>query len=207
MKRRQNSMVLIAFLCCVFAMSAGAQNAYVDQPFLQDFSEKVPLAPSVGDAKLLKVRADRNGRISVLSDKGLLQVHEGRLVPDRLHRPLADMHVVDIETHDGQFVYLTDEFILSNAWAGKLLVEHQVSGAHRLVMGKDSDFLVVGDKQSVLFHDGKPVQDWKQRASDVKQAVFYSERERYLLLTRGTIEVLGRNMNGTLFFEMPGELF
>lgn len=202
MKRRQNSMVLTIFLGCVFAMSAGAQNAYVDQPFRQDFSEKVPLGPGVGDAKLLKVRADRNGRISVLSDKGLLQVHEGRLVPDRLHRPLADMHIVDMETHDGQFVYLTDEFVLSNAWAGKLLVEHQVSGAHRLVMGKDSDFLVVGDKQSVLFHNGKPVQDWKQRASDVKQGVFYGERERYLMLTRGTIEELGRNMNRTLFFEM-----
>ncbi len=202
MRRRQNTIALTALLCCAFAATADTQNAYVDRPFSQDFSEKVPLAPGLRGMKLLKVRADRNGRISILSDKGLLQVYEGQLVPDHLHRPLADMPILDMETHDGQFVYLTDEFVLGNAWAGKLLVEHQVPGAHRLVMGKDSDFLVVGDKQSVLFHDDKPVQDWKKGGSDVKQGLFYRERERYLLLTRNTIEELGRDMDGTLFFEM-----
>jgi hypothetical protein len=80
----------------------------MDRAFTQDFSEKAPLAPVLRDAKLLKVRADRNGRIIVLSDKGLLRIHEGRLVPDRLYRPLVDMHLVDIDTHDGQFVYVTD---------------------------------------------------------------------------------------------------
>jgi hypothetical protein len=124
-------MVQIAFLCCVFAVSAGARDTYMDRPFVQDFSEKVPLGPSVSDAKLLKVRADRNGRVSVLSDKGLLQVHEGRLVPDRFHRPLADMHIVDIEVQDGQFVYFTDETMLSNAGAGKLWMPKPASQDER----------------------------------------------------------------------------
>lgn len=94
---------------------------HVDRPFLQDSSEQVPLAAEVKDAKLLKVRMDRNGRILVLSDKGLLQVHAGTLRPERQHRPLADMQIKDMEIQDGQFVYLTDRFVLSNASAGRLL--------------------------------------------------------------------------------------
>ncbi|MBN1509851.1 MAG: hypothetical protein JW955_23595 [Sedimentisphaerales bacterium] len=124
-------MLWLWSVCCLCTHVEAAQQTYVDRPFVQDFSEKVPLAPSVGNAELRKVRADRNGRICVLSDKGLLQVHEGRLVPERLHRPLADMHIVDIETQDGQFVYVTDEFILSNAGAGKLHVPNPASEDER----------------------------------------------------------------------------
>ncbi|UCD48956.1 MAG: hypothetical protein JSW27_15635 [Phycisphaerales bacterium] len=103
------------------AIAEAASRVHVDRPFVQDYSEKIPLATDLRGAKLLKVRADRNGRILVLSDKGLLQVHEGRLKPDRLHRPLSDMNIEDMDIHQGQFVYLTDESVLSNAWAGRLL--------------------------------------------------------------------------------------
>jgi hypothetical protein len=116
---------ILAFCPCVHATDT--PRAYEDRPFVQDFSEEVPLVQSVGNVKLLKVRADRNNRISVLSDKGLLQVHEGRLVPDHLHRPLADMRIVDIKTRDGQFIYVTDKSVLSNAGAGKLWVANRTS--------------------------------------------------------------------------------
>jgi len=102
------------------ACAANTFRDYVDHPFIQDSSQKIPLAADLGSAKLLKVRADRNGRVLVLSDQGLLQVHEGRLKPDRQHRPLTDMKIEDMDIHQGQFVYLTDEFVLSNAWAGRL---------------------------------------------------------------------------------------
>jgi len=113
--------VTLAFLANPAAFAEDASRTHVDHPFVQDYGEKVPLVADLGGAKLLKVRADRNGRILVLSDKGLLQVHEGRLKPDRLHRPLADMKIEDMDIYQGQFVYLTDEYVLSNAWAGRLL--------------------------------------------------------------------------------------
>ena len=113
--------ISLALLAGPVAATESASRVYVDRPFVQDYSEKVPLTAELNGAKLLKVRADRNGRILVLSDKGLLQVHEGRLKPDRLHRPLTDMQIRDIDTYQGQFVYLTDEYVLSNAWAGRLL--------------------------------------------------------------------------------------
>ena len=135
--------------------ASNASRVYVDRPFLQDYSEKVPLAASLGKAELLKVRADRNGRILVLSDKGLLQVHEGRLKPDRLHRPLADMQIKDIDVHQGQFVYLTDESVLSNAWAGRLLLHHDVPDAKLLAMENRSDVMVSGDsRKQLVFDDG-----------------------------------------------------
>ncbi len=192
MKRKQTTMVLTAFLCCALGASADARNAYIDRPFPQDFSEKVPLAPGVGDARLLKVRADRNGRISILSDKGLLQIHEGLLVPDRLHRPLADMHILDIETHDGQFVYLTDKLVVSNAWAGKLLVEHQVPGAHLLAMSNESDFVVVGDEKAVFFERQKRIEEWNEAGKWTKQVAFDHERERYLFLDERNIRLFGK---------------
>jgi hypothetical protein len=192
MRGRQRMTGLTVVLCCTFVINAGAQNAYVDRPFLQDVSEKVPLAPDLRGAELLKVRADRNGRISVLSDKGLLQVSEGRLVPDRLHRPLADSHIVDIETHDGQFVYLTDKLVLSNAWAGKLLVEHQVSGAHLLAMSNESDFVVVGDEKAVFFERQKPVEEWSGAGKGTKQVAFDHEREQYLFLDERNMRLFGK---------------
>lgn len=113
-------VLLLCGVCCLCLQAQATQRTYTDRSFVQDFSEKIPLTPELRDAKLLKVRADRNSRICVLSDKGLLQIHEGRLVPDRLHRPLTDMHIVDIDTQDGHFIYSTDEFTLSNAGAGRL---------------------------------------------------------------------------------------
>ena len=157
----------LVFLCLIgwaFAQAAGEPaRVYQDRPFIQDYSEKIPLATNLAGAKLMKVRADRNGRILVLSDKGLLQPHEGRLKPDRLHRPLTDMEIRDMVVHEGQFVYLTDKWVLSNAWAGQLLSEHGTADARRLAMGDGRNFLVAD--------------------ANTEQIVFDAARRRFLILT------------------------
>jgi len=106
---------------------------HVDRPFIQDTSEQIPLGPEVRDAKLLKVRMDRNGRILVLSDKGLLRVHAGQLRPDRQDRPLADMQIKDIAVHQGQFAYTTDRQVLSGASAGRILIDREAPEARSLL--------------------------------------------------------------------------
>jgi len=156
----------LVFLCLIgwaFAQATGEPaRVHRDRPFVQDYSEKIPLATDLTGVKLMKVRADRNGRILVLSDKGLLQPHEGRLKPDRLHRPLVDMEIRDMDIHEGQFVYLTDKAVLSNAWAGRLLAEHQTPDACLLAMAHGQDFMV-GD-------------------SKVKQIAFDAARRQFLVL-------------------------
>jgi hypothetical protein len=169
---------------------------------LQDSSEKVPLAPELGGATLRKVRADRNGRVIVLSDRGLLQVHEGALRPDRQYRPLSDAKIRDIDVFQGEFVYLTDRQVLSNAWGGRLLVEHQVPGAHLLAMGSESSFLVIGEGQSVLFEQQQPVQKWETGEKWIKQAAFDSEQQRYFLLTDRGFRLLAPRVSAMGLFEM-----
>ncbi|MEN6334466.1 MAG: hypothetical protein ABFE01_09410 [Phycisphaerales bacterium] len=112
--------------------------SHVDRPFIQDTSEQIPLGPEVRDAKLIKVRMDRNGRILVLSDKGLLQVHASQLRPDRQDRPLADMQIKDIAIHQGQFVYATDTQALSGASAGRILIDREAPEACSLLADDDS---------------------------------------------------------------------
>jgi hypothetical protein len=165
----------LALVTSPAAFADDASGVYVDRPFVQDYSEKIPLAADLSDAKLLKVRADRNGRILALSDKGLLQVHEGRLKPDRLHRPLADMQIRDIDVHQGQFVYLTDKCVLSNAWAGRLLLHHDVPDAGLLAMENLSDIVVGSDP-------------WKQLAFD-------ASRRRFLILDDTGLWFTSRQVN------------
>jgi len=177
----------MAILCCVLVtggvlVAKETARTCRDLPFLQDYSEKVPLASELHGAQLRKVRADRNGRVLVLSDKGLLQIHEGRLKPDRLHRPLTDMKIEDMEVCQGQFVYLTDESALSNAWAGRFLVSHNMRDAERLAMGTAFDFLVAGGERVTCFRGSEAGRELSTEGG-VRQAIFDPARRQFLVLT------------------------
>jgi hypothetical protein len=182
------------YLTCVCVMLATAatgavqkaSQSYKDRPFTQDFSERVPLDSSLRGVQLLEVRADRNGRIAVLSDKGLLQVYGDKLRPDRLHRPLANMKIRDIEAHQGQFAYLTDRQVLSNAWAGRLLVDHNVPDASLLAMGEDFQFLLAADRSVALFNQ-QGQRHIMKTPETVTQAAFDEARGRFLLLAGSTL--------------------
>lgn len=196
------TVLSITFLLALSSSAGAAMPAYIDRPFLQDSSEKIPLGSHTGDMKLVKVRADRNGRIVVLSDKGLLQVDAGTLKPDRQYRPLADMQIKDVEVFQDEFVYLTDRCVLSNAGAGRLLVEHRVSGAHKLAMASESSFLIVGEEQGVLFEEQEPVQTWGAAEKSIKQVAFDRAIERYLLLDDIGLLTWGRRMRSMAGLEV-----
>ncbi|MHC4120047.1 MAG: hypothetical protein ACYSWO_21345, partial [Planctomycetota bacterium] len=104
--------ICAAFITAPLAYPMDAPHSYKDRPFFQDFAEKTHVCEELAGVELLAVRSDRNGRILVLSDKGLLQIHNGELVPDRLYRPIDDMQVQGLETYRGQFIYLTDKAVL-----------------------------------------------------------------------------------------------
>jgi hypothetical protein len=169
----------------ILALAVSARettSVHIDRPFTQDYAEKIPLAPHTGGVKLLKVCTDRNGHVAVLSNRGLFLLDAGILRPDRRCRPLADVNITDIQVVRGEFTYLTDNRVLSNAWAGRFLWDHHVSGVKRLAAGEDDEVLVVGSNRAVRFHGSEPVQDWQVDAAGIKQAVFDTKRKRYLLL-------------------------
>ena len=164
------------------AFSNNVRHFYEDRPFIQDFSEKVPLSEELAGIKLSVVRCDRNGRILVLSNKGLLQVYNGQLVPDKTYRPLADMRIKNLETYRGQFIYLTDKAILSNAWAGSLLIPYKMPDARLFVPGSNFDFLLAGEKSIAYFSQGKQVEEWQTDRNEAKQILFDRTHNRFLLL-------------------------
>ena len=196
------------FLCVMLVTAAATttpkpSRPYEDRPFTQDFSEKVPLERSLHDTRLLKVRADRNGCVLILSDKGLLQVSRDRLRPDRLHRPLANMQIRDMETHQGQFVYLTDRQVLGNAWAGRFLVDHNMPDASLLAMGENFQFLLAADRNAA--HFGPQGQSHTATMSAaVREATFDQARRRFLLLAGNTLSCLEPGTSASPTFQHDG---
>jgi hypothetical protein len=175
--------ILATFIITPLTHSTDASRSYQDRPFLQDYAQKVPLSEGLAGAKLSAARSDRNGRILVLSDKGLLRIHNGELVPDHLYRPIRDMQVRGLETYRGRFVYLTDEAVLSNAWAGKVLMPHMMAEAGLFEMGEDFDFLLTGGNTLGYFHEGKRVEALKIPRTGIRQLVFDRRRNRFLVLS------------------------
>ena len=130
----------------------GQQPVYKDVPFWQDWSEYVYLKDTI-HTHLQTVFSDRNQSIQVLSSKGLMKPYKDHLVEDRLYRPLTDMNIRDLIRYQHQFVYLTDQAILSNAWAGKLYIPHPLQTAHTFSGGNNFDFLIGSDTKWVYLNN------------------------------------------------------
>ena len=122
------------------------QPVYQDIVFMQDYAvkyifEDTTLVPQ-------KVITDRNGIIQVLASYKLFRTNNGHfqypgnLVPDNNYVPMADMKITDLIDYQDQFVYLDDNAVLSNAWAGKLLSKHGMPLAKTHCGGDDFGFLV-----------------------------------------------------------------
>jgi len=171
------------FIIAPFAYSKNLQHFYKDRPYLQDCAEKIPLSEELAGTELSVVSSDRNGRVLVLSNKGLLQIHNGKLVPDQQHRPLLDMQIRSMDTYRDQFVYLTDKVVLSNAWAGQFYVLHKIPDVGLFMMGSNFDFLVTGKDICAYFERGKSVDKWEIAQRQIKQPFFDRMRDRFLLLS------------------------
>jgi len=198
--------IFFAAICSVFitahsAYPANPPHHYEDRPFLQDFAEKIPLSEELAGTELSTVRSDRNGRILVLSDKGLLRIHNKELVPDRQYRPIRDMQVKSLDTCRDQFVYLTDKAVLSNAWAGKLLVPHKVFGAGLFEMGSNFDFLLAARDTLAYFDQGKRIDKWNMPQAAIRQLLFDRARNRFLILSDDRLNCYAPGKESTKVFE------
>lgn len=159
------------------------RDFYKDSPYLQDYAEKIPLSSELAGTKLSSVHSDRNGRILVLSDKGLLQIHNNKLVPDMQHRPLRDIRIINMDTYRNQFVYLTDKVVLSNAWAGKFYVRHEMADVGLFEMRRNFDFLLSGKNSLAYFEQSKKIETLETTQRSIKQLLFDKKRNRFLILS------------------------
>jgi len=198
--------VLYALLSMTLPASAKVQPFYLDRPFLQDYAEKIPLSEELAGVKLIKVRSDRNGRVLILSQVGLLQAQSGKLVADRQYRPMLDMKIKDLDTFGNQFVYLTDKVVFSNAWAGRFSVPHQMPDVKSFKLAGDFDFLVTAKDCVAYFHEGQAAFKQQIEQIQIKQLQFERQRNRFLLLSERQLDAFspgkevatvfkGRNLN------------
>jgi len=200
-------------VCWVFSItgitySNDGWHFYEDRSFVQDSAKKILLCEELSGAGLSAARCDRNGRILVLSNKGLLQLspdrdgqaRDGRLVPDRQYRPLLDMKIRGLDTYREQFVYLTNELVFANAWAGRFCVRHGLPDAELFQMGSDFGFLAA-EKDAIGFFSGGVSVDKLETAQPVKQLLFDPTHNRFLILAENQITCLAPGGKITKVFE------
>ncbi len=178
------------FISCSQKNISGIQPKHEDRIFQQDYSIKYESADP--ESSLLKVYADRNGIIQILSSKGLLHpfsgamLYPGTLVADDTYRPLKNKKISAIGTYQDQLVYLDDQAVLSNAWAGELYSRHGLPGASVFSGGDDFSFLL-SDGKTLQYIKGSQVL-WEEKSNEpVQDIVFNNEKHSFLILTKGQI--------------------
>src|SRR5690606_27260304 len=126
MKNITSCLISLVFVLAVVSCNSTQENvpagsAPKDTVFLQDYSIKYYFNDEVVPKKVFE---DRNGTIQILTEEGLYRPHAGEflypgeLVLDRTYLPMADKKISGMGTYQNQFVYVDDEAVLGNAWAG-----------------------------------------------------------------------------------------
>ena len=170
-------------LSFVLSVSLSAQQ-YTDKPYHQDYSDKFELDSSLENANLLQIRSDRNEAIKIISSTGLLQAWDKKVTNDIRYRPLADMQLIAMERYQGQFVFLTDKAVLSNAWAGKIYIDHGIKSPTQFAIGEAFTILIASQDELALFRDGKKL--WSKTESDLTPiaTLFDKKGKRFIVLTK-----------------------
>src|SRR5690554_978998 len=133
-------------------------SAYQDRPFLQDYSIKYYIEE---DVELKKVFADRNNTLQVMTDQGLFRPHAGQflypgeLIRDRTYLPMSDKNLSGMDLYQNQFIYLDDEAVFGNAWAGSVYIKHQLDQPGLVASGNRFDFLIADGQFLEYLSDSK----------------------------------------------------
>ncbi|RLD79288.1 MAG: hypothetical protein DRJ10_09040, partial [Bacteroidetes bacterium] len=109
------------------------------------------------------------------------------LVENMLYRPLIDMNILAIEKYEDQFVYLTNNAVLSNSWAGKFYIEHSLKDPKQFVVAHDFTTLVAGTGELALFQDSKRAWSKSLTNFDPINLIFDKKGKRFLILTEDAV--------------------
>lgn len=161
--------LIVLMNACGRAPSSGTAS-YTDTVFLQDYSVKYYAED--GHAALKRVYVNNDGKVQILAASGLQHVHDGRflypgkVVDDRTYRFMAAKKIVDMVPCQGQFVYLDTHAIISNAWSGRLYIEHEVANPTTFAANDSLEFLVT-DGRVVHFIQHDEVK-WKRKVPEAE---------------------------------------
>ena len=182
-----NELRLLLIGLLVFFTACSQQ--YKATPFIQDYAEKYELNTEEPVPDLYEVRSDRNKTINILSADGLLQPWGKKLVTDQLYRPMSDMKIISINSYQNQFVYLTDKAILSNAWAGKFYINHNIDNCTHFALGDEFSALVAANGKLAFFRDSKMI--WEKSLDDFKpiELLFDENKKHFIILSENALYI------------------
>ena len=195
MERTLRKVFILLLLVATLTHSrlAVAQRSEIykaDIPFIQESSIKYDFNNT--RVELKKVVADRNGYIQVLSSHGLLRPRDGEmlfpgtLVKDVQYRPTSDKGIKDIAGYKNQIVYIDDQAVFSNAWAGKLFSRHKMPNSKLFAAGNDFAFLISDGMNLNLLKDSET--EWKGIADgSVNEIKFDAKNSVFWILTENSI--------------------
>ena len=150
-------LLLLTSVPGTYAFGQPAQKhvaVYADTTFMQDYSVKYNFD---GDGtQLYAVQTDGEGKVQLLASDGLKHLRNGQflypgdVVDDNSYRFMSAKDIAGIALCKGEFVYLDKHVIFSNAWSGRLFVEHQLEAPVAFAANDSSEFLVT-DGRAVHF--------------------------------------------------------
>jgi hypothetical protein len=174
------------------------QQFYIDKPYIQEYSVRYYLTDDQPAKKLVGLSADRDWHIQILSDKGVLVPDNGRLfypgklIPDVAYTPIIPKKIKALLTYKKHTVYLDNKQIFSNAWTGKLQIDHELSEARYFAAGKEFHFMVSDGKQLAYFdRDGKKL--WKKKFPGLKQMSYQPSQNCFILVSENQVSACNEN--------------
>lgn len=193
--------VLFAFISCssqtdpVSDYNTKGQPVHTDKPYNQDYSIKYYLSDEQPENELFAISADRNNHIHILSEDGILVpdngslFYSGGLIKDLSYTPMLPKKIAGIITYKDHTVYLDDKHVFSNAWAGKIQIEHQMPNARIFAAGPDFHFLVSdGSKLFYLNRSGNKL--WEGTLDGIKEIKYHPAKNRFILTTPNQVAEL-----------------
>jgi len=151
-----------SFIFSLFTLHASAQSGsggvFHDVKFTQEYA--IIFSTPLETQSEFSLAADQNGNIQVLNNWELLRPSGGyfqdwgTLIADQSYLPMKDKKIAAISSYQGQLVYLDDQALFSNAWAGSLFIKHGLSKPDIFEGGEDFDFLIASDN-SIQYLDNK----------------------------------------------------
>ena len=202
MKTIHSRLFVLAFFVLVFygcyekkdsvradePFNPSGQPVYRDVPFVQDYSVRYYLPEQFRHATLKAVSSNRDGQIRVLSDQGIIVPDNGSLfypglfVPDVSYAPVMERKINSIKTYRNQTFYLDDHQLFSNAWAGKIQIDHGLPGAFLFEGGKDFHFLI-SDGEKIVYVDQAGNALWSGSMRGICDIHYNEEKNSFIVTT------------------------
>jgi hypothetical protein len=206
----------ISLFLSVYLITMGLLAQVIDAPFKQATSVKYILSDELKGAKMKKVVVDYNEIVYVLTDKGLYRdYNENEISKDLFFRLLATKIPVDITVQEGTgyLYYLYADEFLTNAHAGTIYEYFPKNKYQRLLVNKEDQVLLIGDKKAALYHRTKKVSDLKLPKGELVEAYvdnkmfYYLTAQAIYRLENGDWKVLHKGQNLTAITFTPNEIF